>query len=238
MIESRCVLTGAPAALLVRGVRPDRDLGHGLVWTLFDEAPEAPRNFLYLVERERPFTVVVRSARPPRPGDLWRVERSYPFRPVLEAGQELSFRVTCVPVTWTRTAASSSTKRQDVIMAAWRRLQEAERGNAERLAAVADRAALDWLERQGAARGFALVRREGVATGEDPRTVEVLGYERRRLLRGRGRRPVEFGSVTYEGRLHVVDPNGFRGVLAEGLGVARAFGMGLVQIARPRRLLG
>ena len=165
MIESRCVLTGTPASLLARGLRPDHDLGHGLVWTLFDEAPEAPRHFLYLVEREQPFTVVVRSARPPRGGVLWSVERSYPFRPVLEAGGELRFRVTCVPVTWTRTASSADTKRQDVIMTAWQRLPKDERQDPGRLATVADRAALDWLERQGAARGFALARREDVAGG-------------------------------------------------------------------------
>ena len=236
MIESCCTLTGNPAALAARGARPGRDLGHGLVWTPFDESPRGtPRDFLYLVERERPFRVIVRSVRPPRSGDLWNVERSYPFRPVLEPGQLLAFRVTCVATTWTRTGSSKATKRQDVIMAAWKRLpDQGARATPEELAAVADKAALDWLERQGAARGFELPRRPDPQGHEDARLVEVLGYDRHRLPRGRGARPAVFGPVTFEGLLRVTDPDAFRRVLAEGLGTQRAFGMGLVQIARPR----
>jgi CRISPR system Cascade subunit CasE len=234
VIESRCVLTGPPATLTVPGFRPGRDLGHGLVWTLFDEAPGASRDFLYLVERQRPLTVIVRSARPPRPGGLWTVERSYPFRPVLETSQVLAFRVTCVPVTWTRTAASSTTKRQDVIMAAWKRLPNAAREDPEQLAAAADKAALDWLGRQGVTRGFELPRGPGLEPAKDLCLVEVIGYDRRRLPRGRGRGPATFGSVTFEGLLRVTDAKAFRRLLGDGLGAARAFGMGLMQIAQPR----
>ena len=95
----------APARLLARGLRPDRDLGHGLVWTLFDEAPDAPRDFLYLVERERPFTAIVRSARPPasRSG-LWTRRAQLPFPPGPRGtDRSCGSASPACRVTWTRT---------------------------------------------------------------------------------------------------------------------------------------
>jgi CRISPR system Cascade subunit CasE len=233
VIESRCILSGSPAAVLARGLRPDRDLGHGLVWTLFGGFEAGRRDFLYRVESLRPFAAIVRSARPPQPSYLWTIERSYPFRPVLEDGQELAFRVACVPTVHVRRSEPTTeraqrrgTTRQDVILSAWRRLPDAARNDPEWLASSADAAALAWLDRQGAQRGFALQ-----ANGMAP-AVDVVAYERQRLPRS-GRRSVVFGSVTFEGLLRVTDATRFRETLHSGIGAARAFGFGLVQIARP-----
>ena len=236
VIESRCILTGSPAAILARDVRPDRDLGHGLIWTLFGTGEARARDFLYFVESLRPFTAIVRSARQPKPSELWTVERSYPFRPVLEIGRELAFRVACVPSVHARRPDAASdrarrrgTTRQDVILTAWDRLSVEERGDPERLASVGDAAALAWLERQGERRGFTLSPHHD----KDAPAVEVIAYERHRLPRGHGRAAI-FGSVIFEGTLRVTDAERFRAVLHDGIGTNRAFGFGLVQIARPR----
>lgn len=226
MWESRVVLPPerrlALLPVLDRTARRDAtQLGHRLIWTLFAEEPDRSRDFLYLVERDRPFTAVVRSARAPsEAGGLLVIERSYAFAPQLREGQRLRFRIKAVPATWTRTVASPKTKRQDVIMAAWQRLPEADRADPERLEAVAEEAARAWLQRQGEQRGFAL-----------PDQVEVLAYDRRHLSTGRGSRRISFGAVTFEGGLEVNDVDQFRRTLAEGLGASRAFGHGLLQIA-------
>jgi CRISPR system Cascade subunit CasE len=42
-----------------------------------------------------------------------------------------------------------------------------------------------------------------------------------------------WGAVTYEGLLAVTDDKAFLAALSEGIGAARAFGNGLIQIAAP-----
>ena len=237
MIESRCVLTGSPATVLARGLRPDRDLGHGLIWTLFSNEFSSERDFLYLVEHQRPFTAIVRSVRQPQPNGIWTIERSYPFRPVLAPGLVLSFRATCVATVHTRREGEPRTERerargttrQDVVLTAWKRLADLATRSGEDLAEVADAAAAAWLGRQALRHGFELLPRDPGAAGS---LVDVLGYDRHRLPRGQGKH-VRFGSVTYQGLLRVTDVDAFRLLLRRGLGTERAFGFGLVQIARP-----
>jgi CRISPR system Cascade subunit CasE len=228
MWESRVVLTPtrpqALAALLDQTARRGGlQLGHRLIWTLFADEPDRSRDFLYLVERERPFTAIVRSARAPVDGigGLWTIERSYRFEPRLEPGQRLRFRLKAVPVTWTRTTARAETKRQDVIMAAWRRLTDAERADPERLEASAESAARAWLQRQGERCGFEVSSAD----------LAVLDYDRRRVPTGRPGQRLIFGAVTFEGLLEVREVDEFRQTLGLGLGALRAFGHGLLQVA-------
>jgi CRISPR system Cascade subunit CasE len=227
MWESRVALPPerrlAVLPLLDRATRRDAtQLAHRLIWTLFPGAPDTRRDFLFLVERERPFIAIVRSARAPsEAGGLLVIEHSYAFAPRVHRGQRLRFRLKAVPATWTRTTARAATKRQDVIMAAWQRLPEADRADPERLEAVAEAAARTWLQRQGERRGFAFA--------EDQ--VEVLTYDQSRLPTGRPRQRIIFGAVTWEGVLEVREVEVFRRTLGDGLGALRAFGHGLLQIA-------
>jgi CRISPR system Cascade subunit CasE len=225
MWESRVVLPPerrlAVLPLLDRPARGDTtQLAHRLIWTLFPGSSDARRDFLFLVERERPFTAVVRSARAPSDaGGLLVIEHAYAFAPQIHHGQRLRFRLKAVPVTWTRTTTSHETKRQDVIMAAWQRLPEAARADPECVEAAAEEAARAWLRRQGERGGFAVDR------------VEVLHYDRRRLPAGRPGQRMIFGAVTFEGVLEVREVDAFRRTLSQGLGAVRAFGHGLLQIA-------
>jgi CRISPR system Cascade subunit CasE len=227
MWESRVVLPPerrlAVLPLLDRTTRRDTtQLAHRLIWTLFPDLPDAKRDFLFLVERERPFTAIVRSARAPsEAGGLLLIEHSYAFTPQIHNGQQLRFRLKSVPVTWTRTRLSAETKRQDVIMAAWQRLPDAERVDPERLEAAAETAACAWLQRQGERGGFAFAFDQ----------VEVLDYDRRRLPTSRLGQRMIFGAVTFEGVLEVREVDAFGRTLGQGLGALRAFGHGLLQIA-------
>ena len=130
-----------------------------------------------------------RHGRPATRAGCLMIEHSYPLLPGLHADQQLRFRLKAVPATWTRTVARSETKRQDVIMAAWQRLPEAERADPERLEAVAEGAARAWLRRQGneaASRCRSIKSRFSTMTEVD-------------ACRPSRRATHHFGAVTFEG---------------------------------------
>lgn len=245
--EARCRLAPSPEALgrlaAILGGRADTpvQVHHRLVWTLFGDGPERRRDFLYLVEATRPFTVIVRGRREPRDhvGGLWEILALRPFAPKLAPGMPLRFRLRAVPVTWVRTTDGGPTRRQDVIMAAWMRLPPAERDDPERRAAVAEAAGRAWLARTGRRAGFSFVPEEVAVFDYDP---QALARKRRgadgRLLPPAappgGKAPPFGGAVSFEGRLRVDDPERFREALLAGFGRARAFGFGLMLIAPDR----
>lgn len=204
-------------------MRRDRiQYAHRMIWTLFGATEETKRDFLYVVESESPLVAVVRSRRPPEDRlGIWTIEHGYRLAPRLAEGTRLRFRLRAVPVRWSVEPGAKRGKRHDVILWAWHRLPEAERTEA-RLEETAERAALDWLTGQGAARGFVV--------GEECR---VLDYDRVRIST-RASSPIRFGTVTYEGRLTVTDPAAFHKTLAEGMGAARGFGNGMLRIAPDR----
>ena len=144
---------------------------------LFPGTFDTRRDFLFLVERERPFTAIVRSARAPsEAGGLLVIEHAYAFAPQVRPGQCLRFRLKAVPVTWTRTTASAETKRQDVIMAAWQRLSEAKRADPGAARESAEAAARAWLQRQGKRCEFAVDQVEVLPmTGDVCRPAEAAG---------------------------------------------------------------
>lgn len=196
-------------------------LGHQLLWQLFADGTEQRRDFLFQVERQAPFTVVLRSTRPPADTlDLWNI-RSYEFRPHLQAGQELRFRMECVA---TRTVPRPGAKRgmrQDVAMQALKSLPpEQQLGRTPD--DFAEEAGKTWLARQGEAAGFRFVSA----------AVEMLGYRRHRLPASRGGKPMVFGSLIFVGNLEVLAPEVFVAALGRGFGAAKAFGFGLMQIAQ------
>jgi CRISPR system Cascade subunit CasE len=229
LFESRVILAPAnPRALFsILGAdmrRSDEQFAHRMIWTLFSDAPDTRRQglFLFHVERNRPFTAIIRSRRPPIEGlgGVWVIEKIRPFDPKLNEGQRLRFRLRAVASHWLRRPGAKRGQRQDVIVSAWHALPASDR-TPERLEEEAVKAALDWLRRQGDRCGFVFA----------PGSVGVLDYDRARIPSERRRSDIRFGTVTYEGILTVTDPAAFRRMLADGLGNGRAFGNGLMQIA-------
>lgn len=232
--ESRVVLAPRdPRSLLaILGSdmrRSDAQFAHRMIWTLFPGLPDAERRglFLYHVERTRPLTAILRSRRPPEDGlgGVWHIEKTRPFAPMLHAGQRLRFRLRAVASRWEPQPGKKRGRRMDVVHFAWNRLPPDAR-TPEMVEAAAERAALDWLARQGDRCGFCPM--DG--------SVSVLGYDLTHLWPERRRdrttkEEISFGALTYEGVLTVTDPAAFRIMLADGLGAARAYGNGLMQIA-------
>jgi CRISPR system Cascade subunit CasE len=89
---------------------------------------------------------------------------------------------------------------------------------------------LTWLARKGEAGGFVLASVGSAPSTPNVRTIpeDVVAGRRRQ----EGKR-MTFGSVLFEGLLHVTDPDRFRETLREGIGSGKAYGFGLLSIAPP-----
>ncbi|MCC6555593.1 MAG: type I-E CRISPR-associated protein Cas6/Cse3/CasE [Polyangiaceae bacterium] len=107
---------------------------------------------------------------------------------------------------------------------------DGKRRHGRRVELRGDDARLAWLDRKAEEGGFALAPTPG---GEAP---DVRVTEERRLSGwrsdGHSAHRLAFGSVLYEGRLRVVDAARFRATLEAGVGPAKAYGFGLLSIAR------
>ena len=209
--------TGALARLLVpEGEGPRVAAAHRLVWALFADMPDRRRDFLW--REEEPGRFMTLSAREPGPlPDLFDVQTTA-FEPVLAAGDRLGFTLRANPVVSRPEAPGQRGKRHDVVMDALRHVPEP--GRAAARFGVATEAGLAWLNRQGAAHGFA------------PGGVAVDGYETVQVPRDGGQKPARFGQLEFTGTLTVTDPAAFLTALASGFGRARAFGCGLMLIRR------
>jgi CRISPR system Cascade subunit CasE len=127
-----------------------------------------------------------------------------PFNPSFEVGQVLRFRLTANP-----------TKTIDHKSAA-----EGYRKNGRRVRVRNDQL-VEWLTRRAERAGFAV---EDGTLAVQPGFVYV-----NKTRDDKGQR---LFSVRYEGQIRVVDPDCFRKTLFAGIGPAKAFGFGLLSVAR------
>jgi CRISPR system Cascade subunit CasE len=100
------------------------------------------------------------------------------------------------------------------------------RPNGQRVDIRGDAALLDWLERKGREQcGFAIPGREkAVVIRAEP---ALFGHRRS----GESNR-MAFGSVLFDGRLVATEPDQFGAALREGIGPGKAYGFGLLSIAK------
>ncbi len=100
-----------------------------------------------------------------------------------------------------------------------RRDDKGQRRNSNRVPLVHEEKQVAWLEHQGQASGFRLLR---------------LDVSRPQTLAGRKRengRSITLYTVQFDGRLQVTDPDRLRQAVAQGIGPAKAFGCGLLSLA-------
>ena len=194
---------------------------HRLVWSLFADDSDAPRDFLWRDIGDGAFMAL--SVREPASDHPLLEVASKPFAPVLTVGDRLTFDLHVNP-TVDRRSGRDTRQRADVVMDAIHALPKGARAEA-RDAAVTT-ATRDW---------FATRAGEG---GYDPDTlkIEPRGYRVQRIPRtgpdGRVQGPIHLGIVDLTGALTVTDPDAFTARLAKGFGRAKAFGCGLMLIRR------
>ncbi len=201
------------------------DAHHRLLWSVFADSPDRRRDFLWRADGEGRFFVL--SQRPPAPTDLFAAPEVKAFAPTLATGDTLAF-VLRANATKDRALLSRAgpgerqgkSRRVDLVMDLLRDVPKGERADARM--GLADQAAADWMGRQGAVHGFAVMQ------------LQVDDYRAIPLLRGsvpRGQRAT-LGILDLSGTLTVTDPALFIARLAMGFGRARAFGCGLMLIRR------
>ena len=204
------------------------DAHHRLIWTLFGDAADRPRDFLWRADGRGQFFTL--SARPPLANDLFTPPEVKAFAPDLRTGDRLVFAL-----------RANATKDQ----AALSRLpREERRGKSRRVDLVMDllkdtpkqdRAALRMEKAQQA--GEAWLARQGAMKGFSPLNVVVEDYRVLRVARGQsanGKRSREMthGVLDLAGEIELTDPAAFLPALAGGFGRAKAWGCGLMLIRR------
>jgi len=194
---------------------------HQLLWRLFPDDPDAPRDFLYRRETENgwPMFYMV-SARMPRPVDgLFAVETK-PYAPRLSNGQRLSFSLRANPVVTRKDREGGKRSRHDVVMDAKRRRKSS--GEAAPAAEVVEAAGREWLGDRAEKSGFSF----------DYEHVRIDAYLQHRIAKPGARKSIRFSTLDFSGILTVRDPERFIRTLSSGIGPAKAFGCGLMLVRK------
>lgn len=118
------------------------------------------------------------------------------------------------------------------------------KGTGPRVALLKPDEQVQWLVRQGARHGFALVPQERTWTArvdpgapaapDAPSFVLTTASARTGGARGRQRVQLTHNAVTFDGELTVTDADAFRIALRTGIGPAKAYGFGLLSVRSPR----
>jgi CRISPR system Cascade subunit CasE len=214
---------------------------HRLIWALFGDNPDRPRDFLW--REAEPGVFYLLSARVPEDrSGLFRLDEAKLFAPSLAPGDRLQFvlRANATIARKPEGAGSGARgKRCDVVMDAIHALPRGSRAGprGEVLADVATR----WLVGQGEKSGFEVAERDpdpdrkaGEIDQERREALRVTGYRVLRIGRSRGRAAVQLGILDLEGTLVVREPVRFVAALAHGFGRGKAFGCGLMLVRRVR----
>ena len=157
---------------------------HQWLWELFPGGQE--RQFLYRREEmQGAFRFFVLSTQPPVESNIFDIEyRS--FAPPLSSGQILRFNLRANPT------ICKAGKRHDLLMEAKRQVRG--QVNGPDIWQYQQRAAQDWLVRQGEQNGFSLCE------------VNVDAYRQQQVVRAKSRQMIQFSSVDYSGVLVVNEP--------------------------------
>ena len=212
-------------ARLTPGDAADAHMGehHHLIWDVFGGPQATDRDFLWREDGQGRFLALSRRTPPPETA-LFEIE-SRPFEPRLTAGDRLRFtlRANATMSVGGMKSADRRGKPVDVAMHALKDIAKGERAPVRH--ALAAEAGAAWLHRQGLRSGFVLP--------EGDEAVTTL-YQVRRTSRPRakGGGVMTLGVFDFDGVLRVTDPAAFVVALARGFGRAKAFGLGLMLIAR------
>lgn len=225
----------APASALRALLLPSDDgrragAGHKLVWTLFADAPDRERDFLWREADEGVFYLLSRRTPEDRLG-LFELDPPKPFAPAFRAGDRLAFALRANATVARGGGVGKRGKPCDVVMDAIRSTPAGARAEARARAVESEGAR--WLHAQGERHGFAAVASlDGGAEREGRAAVRVTSY---RTLRVEHAGPAaRIGVLDLEGELEVRDPAAFSSALANGFGRAKAFGCGLMLVRRVR----
>lgn len=182
---------------------------HQVLWRLFPEDAEAERDFLFRVEHsgQQNAEVLLQSRREPIAVAMREVRLlgSKPYPLQLQAGQRLRFLLLANPIKTINDGGG--------------RLNADGEAKKCRVPLIRDEELQAWLVR----------KLTGLAE------IETVIVEKRQPLNFRKASEKRVGKVqpvSFQGVLSVVDPDGLKNLLLAGIGPAKAFGCGLLSLAR------
>ncbi|WP_031435839.1 type I-E CRISPR-associated protein Cas6/Cse3/CasE [Methylobacter tundripaludum] len=199
---------------------------HRLLWLLFPEHKENdPRDFLFRRDESKGFPVFyVQSSIKPSPlAGILAVE-SKEFNPQLKAGDKLRFSLRANAVRKSKFVGGDETNsaqyaRHDVVIHLKKSLlaQGIAKEDLPDQAELEQQAGECWLKKKAEKNGFKLV------------SVIADGYQQHHFKK----RGIKISTLDFQGVLEVTEPELFiRDALYKGIGPAKAFGCGLLSLAR------
>ena len=208
---------------LARALCNDSYREHQALWQLFDDDPDAGRDFLYrqVIEDGHIKYYILSRRIPVNNTGLWRIDPPKVYDPQLSEGQQLFFMLRVNPVV-TVTTQSGRQQRHDVVMQeklriGYQKLPEMERPPLQQLV---QQSGINWLSARTDSNGFSI----------EPRQVVADGYQQHRNRIKRQRRLICYSTVDFQGILTVKHNERFRKALFSGIGKSKAFGCGLLLI--------
>ncbi len=194
---------------------------HDLVWTLFGDTAERERDFVFRMDSagDRP-VVMAYAPRPPHADArrIWDVDHK-PFTPQLFPGDRIRFSLRANPV------KQQGNTRIDAVYDTFWREREAARAagqpDPDRLD-VAQTVGHAWLARRAPALGIEL----------DADSVAAEAYRTESVFKPGRRKPFTLSVLDLTGTARVVDPQALTAALPAGIGKGKAYGCGMMLIAR------
>ncbi|SNT60778.1 CRISPR system Cascade subunit CasE [Actinomadura meyerae] len=191
----------------------DRQDGPRVLWRL--DRDSQSRTHLCIVSPYKPdLTHLVEQAGWPTTA-RWETYDYGPFLDRLSTGDQWAFRLTANPVHSVRNKDGAPTKTT---------------------AHIGPRNQARWLLQRQEGAGFAVARKPAPSGTQDELDRHQLIVHSRRDLAFKkkgGGKPVTLVTATFDGRLEVTDPDAFRRALTHGIGKAKAYGCGLMTLAKP-----
>lgn len=186
---------------------------HQMIWKLFDNDPDAKRDFLYRqVFEHGQIKYYILSKRIPKDKEnIWSMDTKN-YDPNLFKGQRLFFILRANPVVILK-RMDGKRQRHDVVMHT--KKLNSKQGSFQEL--IQD-SCIRWLEKRSSQYGFRL------------NAVCVHGY-RQHVVFSKGRK-ISYSTVDFKGDLMVNDPLSFKNILFSGIGKSRSFGCGLLMVKK------
>lgn len=199
---------------------------HSFVWSLFEDMPNANRDFLYRQDEIKgvPVFYIVSKRKPEVQNESFDLEYKI-YEPKLNFGQNLSFVLRANPIVSKR-EESGKQHRHDVVMDEKYRLKKegTARNEYPPISEIVQQKGVEWLKRKAETYGFELKDEQ----------VRADGYITRNYYKPKGEHKISLSTIDFTGLLTVTNPELFKQALFEGIGPAKGFGCGLL-LVRPVR---
>lgn len=198
---------------------------HQALWNLFDDNPDAKRDFLYrqVIENGRIKYYVLSERLPADKSGMWFVDMPKPYSPRLIEGQKLFFMLRVNPII-TVTSSDGKKQRHDAVMHEKKRIGFQEMPKHERppMQKLVQECGIQWLLARSENNGFSFSTDAVIADG----------YQQHQSRAKRQKADIRYSTLDFRGTLTVTDPKRFKTALLRGIGKSKAFGCGLLLVRR------